>query len=116
MEIVGGFSGRPAIFKLPYVLSFEPESVNDETLKPFQSASDNLTYVNLATFSIGGSGLKYLSHLPLVTLNLNKTTVLTVEPIATGRSKNLQNLYLNDTNIAPQGLAGIVKLSNLRSL
>ncbi len=104
---------KPVILNGPNEVSLESLDCSDEALKWCRQRNDILK-LNLCGTSITGTGLKYLTHLPLRVLQMNETGVSVLDSVK--YIPTLESLELNKTLINGPSLVPITKLSNLKAL
>jgi internalin A len=66
--------------------------------------------------SLDGSGLRYLAHLQLLSLNLNYTGVADDHLAHLAGMTSLTQLFLDETRVTDAGIEHLMGLSNLKSL
>ncbi|MBS1957120.1 MAG: protein kinase [Cyanobacteria bacterium SZAS-4] len=86
---------------------------NDDALKFFKQRND-IVKLGLSGTSITGSGLKYLTHLPLRQLFLNQTGVSELSALV--NIPTLEFIELNKSLVTSETLASLIQLPNLRSV
>lgn len=115
-------------------------NVSDNDLRQLQTVTDiKITRIELKhSPDLTDEGLKYISHFPLVELNLNETTVKSLAPLKNNKTlltlslcstpvadaacqvigtiSNLERLNLQDTNITDTGLRSLHTLKQLQQL
>ncbi|CAN5242903.1 hypothetical protein BH10CYA1_BH10CYA1_09110 [soil metagenome] len=95
------------------LVSLEALDCNDDGLKWFQKRND-IIKLGLSGTSITSAGLKYLTHLPLQSIQLNQTGVCDLSSAA--KIRTLETLELNETLVTSATLSSLVQLPNLKSL
>lgn len=95
------------------VVSLDALDCNDDALKFFQQRND-IVKLGLSGTSITGSGLKYLTHLPLHQLYLNQTGVSDLSSIA--KIPSLESIELNKSLVTSETLESLTHLPNLKSV
>ncbi len=86
---------------------------NDDGLKWFQKRND-IVKLGMSGTSITSAGLKYLTHLPLQTLQMNQTGVSDLTSVA--KIRTLENVELNKTFVTSATLSSLTELPNLKAL
>lgn len=95
------------------VVALDALDCTDDGLKWFQKRND-IVRLGVSGTSITSAGLKYLTHLPLQTLQMNQTGVSDLSSVA--KIRTLENVELNKSLVTSASLNSLTQLPNLKSL